>query len=145
MARARCIWRERCTSLALESLLPLWRSFVRVRPAVDLELSPDELTLADFEPGTITDPLPLPAGEYAIDVREAGAEASADPAITAAATLEGGSNVSLVAHLRAGRRRRDPHARREARALPRSLPGGGTPSALPARLFRRHGPGCSRW
>jgi hypothetical protein len=59
----------------------------------------DELTLEDFEPGTITDPLSLPAGEYTIDVREAGAEASADPAITADATLEGGSNVSLVAHL----------------------------------------------
>jgi hypothetical protein len=59
----------------------------------------DELTLEDFKTGTITDPLSLPAGDYTIDVREAGAEASADPAITADATLESGSNVSIVAHL----------------------------------------------
>lgn len=61
----------------------------------------DELTLEGFEPGTITDPLSLPAGDYTIDVREAGAAADAEPAITADATLEGGQDVSLAAHLTA--------------------------------------------
>lgn len=59
----------------------------------------DDLTLEGFEPGTITDPLSLPAGDYTIDVREAGADPSSDPAITADATLEGGTNVSIAAHL----------------------------------------------
>lgn len=59
----------------------------------------DELTLDDFAFGTVTDALSLPAGDYGIDVRAADAEANADPILTADATLTGGANVSIVAHL----------------------------------------------
>jgi hypothetical protein len=59
----------------------------------------DELTLDDFAFGTVTDALSLPAGTYNLDVRAADAEASADPILTADATLAGGDNVSIVAHL----------------------------------------------
>jgi Domain of unknown function (DUF4397) len=58
-----------------------------------------EAALESFEPGTITDPLELPAGEREIAIREAGAPADSDPAIQASATLEAGSDVSVVAHL----------------------------------------------
>lgn len=59
----------------------------------------DELTLPNFEFGTITDPLELPAGDYQIDIRAAGDPADADPIIAGSATLPGGANASIVAHL----------------------------------------------
>jgi hypothetical protein len=59
----------------------------------------DELTLEAFEPGTVTDPLELPAGDYEIAVREAGADAASEPAILGSAALEAGANVSIAAHL----------------------------------------------
>lgn len=59
----------------------------------------DELTLEDFEPGTITDPLELPAGDYDVAIRAADEDADSDPAISGSATVEAGSNASLVAHL----------------------------------------------
>lgn len=58
-----------------------------------------ELTLEDFAPDTITDPLSLPAGDYAIAIRPADAAADSDPAIAGSATLADGQNVSIVAHL----------------------------------------------
>lgn len=58
-----------------------------------------EAALEGFEPGTITDPLELPAGEREIAIREAGSPADSEPAIQAAAKLEAGSDVSVVAHL----------------------------------------------
>ncbi|MGH3022961.1 MAG: DUF4397 domain-containing protein [Gaiellaceae bacterium] len=69
--------------------------------AVDVYVN-DELTLEGFEPGTITDPLELPAGEYEIAVREAGAAPDADPAISGSAAVEDSTNASIVAHLDAG-------------------------------------------
>ncbi len=60
-----------------------------------------ELTLKDFAPGTVTDPLTLPAGNYTIDIRPAGAAADSDPAISGTATLDPGANVTIVAHLTA--------------------------------------------
>jgi hypothetical protein len=61
----------------------------------------DALTLDDFQFGTVTDPLSLPAGEYQLDVRAANAEATAAPLLEASATLTAGADVSIVAHLKA--------------------------------------------
>lgn len=65
---------------------------------VDVYVNGD-LTLEGFEPGTVTDPIALPAGEYAIDIRAAGEPADSDPALSGAASVEGGASYSLVAHL----------------------------------------------
>lgn len=62
----------------------------------------DELTLDDFAFGTVTDPLALPPGDYALAVRAADAEADAEPLLTADATLAAGDDVSIVAHLTEG-------------------------------------------
>lgn len=61
----------------------------------------DRATLTDFQPGTVTSPLSLPAGSYEIAVRPAGAAADSDPVISGSADLGAGANVSLVAHLSA--------------------------------------------
>jgi hypothetical protein len=58
-----------------------------------------EVTLEDFEPGTITDPLTLPAGDYELEVRPAGEDPESDPAISGNASLPAGANASIVAHL----------------------------------------------
>lgn len=65
---------------------------------VDVYVNGD-LTLEDFEPGTVTDPLELPAGDYELAVRAADAEADSEPAISGAATLPAGANASIIAHL----------------------------------------------
>ncbi|HUH06976.1 MAG TPA: DUF4397 domain-containing protein [Egibacteraceae bacterium] len=65
---------------------------------VDVYVNGD-LTLEDFAPGTITDPLTLPAGDYELAIRPAGADASSDPAIAGSATLPAGADASIVAHL----------------------------------------------
>lgn len=68
---------------------------------VDVYVNGD-LTLEDFQPGTITDALELPAGTYDIEIFPAGADPdSEDPAIAGSAELEAGANVSIVAHLAA--------------------------------------------
>ncbi|MGB3829110.1 MAG: DUF4397 domain-containing protein, partial [Ornithinimicrobium sp.] len=49
---------------------------------VDVYVNGEE-TLPDFEPGTLTDPLTLPAGDYDIEVYAAGADPETDdPAIS---------------------------------------------------------------
>lgn len=66
---------------------------------VDVYVNGDA-TLEGFEPGTVTDPLDLPAGSYDVEIFEAGADPDADdPIISGSADLEAGANVSLVAHL----------------------------------------------
>ena len=60
----------------------------------------DQRVLANFQPGTITDPLQLPPGTYRIAIRPAGSDPAAPPAISASATLNAGDTVSLVAHLK---------------------------------------------
>jgi MYXO-CTERM domain-containing protein len=67
---------------------------------VDVYANGEEL-IPDFAPGTLTDPLTLPAGTYDLAVFEAGADpASATPAITLDdATVPAGANVTVVAHL----------------------------------------------
>jgi hypothetical protein len=58
------------------------------------------LALPSFEPGTITDPLTLPAGDYDIEIYAAGADPEAgDPAIAGSTTLPAGANASIIAHL----------------------------------------------
>jgi hypothetical protein len=61
----------------------------------------NQLTLPNFAPGTVTDPLSLPAGDYTIDIRPAGAAADSAPAISGKATLAAGANVTIEAHLTA--------------------------------------------
>jgi hypothetical protein len=56
------------------------------------------LTLEDFEPGTVTDPLELPEGNYDIIIVAANAPTN-PPAIAGSAFLPAGANVSIVAHL----------------------------------------------
>jgi hypothetical protein len=67
---------------------------------VDVYANGDEL-LSDFQPGTLTDPLTLPAGEYDLKVFPAGADpATAQPAISADdVAVPAGANATVVAHL----------------------------------------------
>lgn len=68
---------------------------------VDVYVNGD-LTLEDFAPDTVTDPLELPAGDYDIEIFAADADPeSDDPAITGSATLPAGANASIIAHLTA--------------------------------------------
>jgi hypothetical protein len=57
-----------------------------------------QLTLPGFEPGTVTDPLQLPVGDYEIIIVPAGGDPS-NPAISGSATVTAGLNASVVAHL----------------------------------------------
>ncbi len=61
------------------------------------------LALEDFEPGTVTDPIELPAGTYDLAVYLADADPAADDPVTAAEDVEvpAGVNASVVAHLTA--------------------------------------------
>ena len=66
---------------------------------VDVYANGDVL-LEDFEPGTITDPMPLPAGEYDLKVTAAGAGADGDAVIEAQdVAVEAGTNITVAAHL----------------------------------------------
>lgn len=67
---------------------------------VDVYVNGD-LTLEDFEPETVTDPLELPAGDYTVDIRPADADPADAPIITGSTTLPGGANATLIAHLSA--------------------------------------------
>lgn len=60
-----------------------------------------EVLLEDFEPGTITDPVSLPAGDYDLTVYAADADpASAEVALEANdVSVPAGSNVTVAAHL----------------------------------------------
>jgi hypothetical protein len=66
---------------------------------VDVYANGDKI-LSNFKPGTLTDPLSLPAGDYDLAVRKAGDPADADPAISADnVAVPGGKNLTVVAHL----------------------------------------------
>ena len=68
---------------------------------VDVYVNGD-LTLEDFEPTTVTDPLSLPAGRYEVEIYAADADpATADPIIEGSTDLPAGANASLVAHPKA--------------------------------------------
>lgn len=68
---------------------------------VDVYVNGD-LVLDDFAPGTVTDALTLPAGDYTFDLTAPDAPDNSDPILTADATLPAGANVSAVAHLTSG-------------------------------------------
>ncbi len=63
-----------------------------------------DILLEDFEPGTVTDPVSLPAGDYELAVYAADADPSADDPIIGPITQEvtDGLNASIVAHLTEG-------------------------------------------
>ncbi len=67
---------------------------------VDVYANGEEL-IADFTPGTLTDPLQLPAGSYDLAVYPAGADiAATEPAISADdVAVPAGANATVVAHL----------------------------------------------
>lgn len=60
-----------------------------------------ERLIDDFQPGTLTDPLQLPAGEYDLAVFPAdAADASGDPVLSADnVAVPAGANATVVAHL----------------------------------------------
>jgi hypothetical protein len=66
---------------------------------VDVYAGGKEL-LKNFKPGTLTDPLKLPAGTYDLKVVAAGAGASGKAVIQAnGVKVPGGANITVVAHL----------------------------------------------
>jgi hypothetical protein len=61
-----------------------------------------EALLTDFEPGTLTDPVALPAGDYDLKVVAAGDGADGKPIIEADGVgVPAGANITVVAHLSA--------------------------------------------
>lgn len=66
---------------------------------VDVYANGDAL-LTDFEPGTVSDPVPVPAGDYDLKVTEAGAGADGEALIQADGVgVPAGANLSVAAHL----------------------------------------------
>jgi len=59
----------------------------------------NKLTLPNFQPETVSQPLSVPPGSYTIDIRKAGSPATSTPIISGTATLTAGENASLVADL----------------------------------------------
>jgi Domain of unknown function (DUF4397) len=70
---------------------------------VDVYANGEEL-LADFAPGTLTDPVSLPAGSYDLAIYPAGSDpASTQPAASATGVqVPAGANATVVAHLTEG-------------------------------------------
>ena len=69
-------------------------------PGLDVDVYVnDALTLPGFTYGTVTDPLTLPAGDYDIDIRAAGDDASNPPVLTELVTLPAGANATIQANL----------------------------------------------
>jgi hypothetical protein len=69
---------------------------------VDVYANGDAL-LTDFEPGTLTDPVSLPAGDYDLKVVAAGDGPDGDAIMEAnGVTVPGGANITVVAHLDEG-------------------------------------------
>ena len=70
---------------------------------VDVYANGQEL-IPDFQPGTLTDPLELPAGSYDLAIYPAGSDpASTEPAAKADdVTVPAGANATVVAHLDEG-------------------------------------------
>lgn len=68
------------------------------RTPVDVYVNGKE-QLPDFQFKTVTKPLSLPPGTYAIAIRPAGASASSAPILSGSATLTAGENATVVANL----------------------------------------------
>jgi hypothetical protein len=69
--------------------------------AVDVYVN-GELTLEGFQYESVTDPLELPAGDYEVAIRPAGAPTDSDPVLSGSATVGEDTNASIVAHLDEG-------------------------------------------
>ncbi|HEV2907311.1 MAG TPA: DUF4397 domain-containing protein [Actinomycetota bacterium] len=61
-----------------------------------------ELLLSGFKAESTTDPLTLEEGEYDVAIRDVGSAPDSEPALQDLITLNGGINVSIVAHLDEG-------------------------------------------
>lgn len=61
----------------------------------------DKELIPDFEPGTLTDPMKVPAGSYDIKIFEEGEGPDGTPAIEKTVDVPAGANATLVAHLTA--------------------------------------------
>jgi hypothetical protein len=59
----------------------------------------DELLLDGFEPTAVAGPLRVDPGTYHVDIREVGAEADSEPALSADLEVAPGANISAIAHL----------------------------------------------
>jgi hypothetical protein len=57
------------------------------------------LVLPTFRPERATEPLPIPAGEHLVEIRQAGAAATDEPLLTQEVTVPAGFQGSVVAHL----------------------------------------------
>jgi Domain of unknown function (DUF4397) len=57
------------------------------------------LVLPTFRPERVTDPLPIPAGDHLVEIRQAGAAATDEPLLTQEVTVPAGFRGSVVAHL----------------------------------------------
>ena len=57
------------------------------------------LVLPTFRPERATDPLPIPAGDHLVEIRQAGAAATDEPLLTQEMTVPAGFPGSVVAHL----------------------------------------------
>lgn len=69
---------------------------------VDVYVNGD-LTLEDFEYGTVAGPLTLPAGTYDLEIYAADADpSSSDPALAGSTDLPGGAYASIAAYLQEG-------------------------------------------
>lgn len=66
--------------------------------AVDVYANGDAV-LEDWTFGNVAGPLPLPAGDYLIEIYGAGADTSGDPALSGTVVLPPGGNVTAVAYL----------------------------------------------
>ena len=57
------------------------------------------LVLPTFRPERATEPLPIPAGDHLVEIRQAGAAATDEPLLTQEVTVPAGFQGSVVAHL----------------------------------------------
>lgn len=73
-------------------------------PGVTVDVYVDgELTIPNFEFGTVTDPLALPPGTYEIEIFAAGDDPDTDdPVLSGSAGVASGANASAVAYLTEG-------------------------------------------
>ena len=59
----------------------------------------DDLTLDDFTPGTLTEAIALPAGDYKVDITAANAMDNSAPVLTATLSLAAGTSYTATANL----------------------------------------------
>ncbi len=90
---------------------------------VDVYANGDAL-LTDFKPGTLTDPVALPAGDYDLKVVAAGDGADGDAIMEAnGVAVPAGANITVVAHLTRAAARADARSSTTPRRSRRARPG----------------------